>query len=621
MTTIRLQHPRYCEDSTAVDLDTGTIVFSIDEDGRRETHTIRLFWPRKVNGIAFDQYARHWPFNMAERATPDDDFDYLRLGALVGIDMAYSKIDPRNARRFNLDTLDKVESLRSLRKDPRLRTRPKEECVEALSPGADEPTADLLHQAIHPEPVLRIPIPPEEYADFREAVLSGLLDALALYTDVANRALAERKRRSSGRKRGRQTARAHNDANADAEFVSNMVSGMMNLLIEETILRETDEAAPFKDVVESSHNLLRPILEGFAREGLEIPLSSDTEFSSFHVSSVREHLDRAAADAILTEALHLHAQVFADELGLSRKARDTSAPQLPWGIRAPLVRKVRDRSRDIRRQADALRRAIASRRPIEKFQMLLWIVTNMCDRTVCVRLLRREAEMAMHAVAGAIARDIYAELRHQLTPVERRAFALMHFPLPAFNFRVASLSPVIWSFYTGMGPENAATVLLSLVYRQGMNPAIDPLIETRERRWRAYLNFYSYWIEAVREADRATKRTTRTRSNHRAIDGGGSNPDAPVEIRLGRALEDPRGKPRSILDAIVRDDGRKLEEWCAKYCTELQSFCIAKRFREGLTEEAIAAERDVTQQAVSKAIRAGLKRLRVGLEQDLQINL
>jgi predicted DNA-binding protein YlxM (UPF0122 family) len=70
----------------------------------------------------------------------------------------------------------------------------------------------------------------------------------------------------------------------------------------------------------------------------------------------------------------------------------------------------------------------------------------------------------------------------------------------------------------------------------------------------------------------------------------------------------------SLQFASVTSD--KLPQWAAKYCTKTQAKYLISYFFCGQTESEIASENEVTQQAVSKGIKKGLKRLRSGLRKD-----
>jgi predicted transcriptional regulator len=59
-----------------------------------------------------------------------------------------------------------------------------------------------------------------------------------------------------------------------------------------------------------------------------------------------------------------------------------------------------------------------------------------------------------------------------------------------------------------------------------------------------------------------------------------------------------------------------LEDWASKYCTSKQAAHVVRKIRDEKTETEIAEEEGITQQAVSKSIRAAYKRIREGLIRD-----
>ena len=137
-----------------------------------------------------------------------------------------------------------------------------------------------------------------------------------------------------------------------------------------------------------------------------------------------------------------------------------------------------------------------------------------------------------------------------------------------------------------------------------------------ERRWRAYLRFYPYWLEIIQDEDREAKHQKTVQSKMLSLDCPiGSDANGKI-LTLKDTIAAPNNKPTNLLQAMVLSTQSTLEEWAKKYCTAKQAGHILRYFGESKTEVEIAEEDGVSQQAVSKSIRAAVKRIREGLTRD-----
>jgi hypothetical protein len=135
-----------------------------------------------------------------------------------------------------------------------------------------------------------------------------------------------------------------------------------------------------------------------------------------------------------------------------------------------------------------------------------------------------------------------------------------------------------------------------------------------ERRWRSYLAFYPYWTEVIRDDDRDAKRRRTTRGKTLSLD----KPRRTRGDRRPRALLEVQPAPSTyanVLEAIVAGSEPTLAEWAGRFCTEIQAKHIL-RIAAGDTETAIAADEGISQPAISKSIKAGLKRIKEGLRRE-----
>jgi Xaa-Pro aminopeptidase len=245
-----------------------------------------------------------------------------------------------------------------------------------------------------------------------------------------------------------------------------------------------------------------------------------------------------------------------------------------------------------------------------------WITAHLVNRNECVRLLQREAESVYHGVLDYAFKEVYRKIRRYMTVPERRLYALLYFRQPLFNYHVAVTNPIITSFFTNMDAETQTLILLVLVFKMREWGGEKDLDKELERRWRAYLRFYPYWVEIIQDEEREAKRQQgaqrKTLSLHHPIftDEDGN------ELRLEDTLAGPPSKPANLLQAVTLEDGAMLEHWAKTYCTAKQAIHVVRRFRDGKTETEIAKENGISQQAVSKSIRAACKRIGEGLIRD-----
>jgi DNA-directed RNA polymerase specialized sigma24 family protein len=203
-----------------------------------------------------------------------------------------------------------------------------------------------------------------------------------------------------------------------------------------------------------------------------------------------------------------------------------------------------------------------------------------------------------------------------MTVPERRAYALLYFRQPIFNDHVAATNPVIMSFFTNMDAETQTLILLVLVFRMREWGGEKNLDKELERRWRAYLRFYPYWLEIIQDEEREAKRQQGAQRKTLSLSHPIFTDEDGNELRLEDVIADPKSKPANFLQAVILEGGAMLEDWAKMYCTPKQATHVVGRFREAKTETEIAKEEGISQQAVSKSIRAACKRIREGLIRD-----
>jgi len=159
----------------------------------------------------------------------------------------------------------------------------------------------------------------------------------------------------------------------------------------------------------------------------------------------------------------------------------------------------------------------------------------------------------------------------------------------------------------------AKSQLSSKVHEWGEEKNLDKELE---RRWRAYLRFYPYWVETIQNDDRQAKRQQTIQKWTLSLHHPDPDDKGGKKLTLEERLPDPKTNPANLLQAIIPESGAMLENWAKKYCTPKQAAHVIRRFRDEKTQEEIAKEEGIRQQAVSKSILGACQRIREGLIRD-----
>jgi hypothetical protein len=187
---------------------------------------------------------------------------------------------------------------------------------------------------------------------------------------------------------------------------------------------------------------------------------------------------------------------------------------------------------------------------LEKWSMICWITAHLINRNECIRLLQREAESVYHGILDYAFKEIYHKIRRHMTVPERRVYALLYFRLPIFNGNVAVVNPIIMSFFADMDDQTQALILLVLVSKRREWGGEKDLDKELERRWRAYLKFYPYWLEITQDEDRQAKRQQTIQKCTLSLHHPDPDDKGGKKLTLEDRLPDPKSRPANILEFI-----------------------------------------------------------------------
>jgi hypothetical protein len=394
-------------------------------------------------------------------------------------------------------------------------------------------------------------------------------------------------------------------------------------VMEEALEIENRQSPQFADLVQEARRLQEPVSREVAETQIERLAGDGVSLTPEYISCIQARLDTSAVDRLLWQTILRFEEVFGLEplrgiqlIDLPESIDDIMSPDDNEIVSPDDVEATIDEAIPQEPEFEeylCFWSAYLSDDILEKWSMVCWITAHLINRNECVRLLQREAESVYHGVLDYAFKEAYRKIRRRMTVPERRAYALLYFRQPLFNYHVAVTNPIIMSFFTNMDAETQTLILLVLVFKMREWGGEKDLDKELERRWRAYLRFYPYWLDIIQYEDREAKRQQTTQKCMLSLHHPDPADKGGKRLTLEDRLSDPKTRPANILQAIILENGAMVEDWAQKYCTPKQASHVVGRFRDGKTEAEIAKEDGISQQAVSKSIRAACKRIREGL--------
>lgn len=619
-------------ESVELEYQTLSVTITHEEQGE-ETVDLRVMLPPVVDGKPFLDYIFDRLGDLLHQTEGEEHDFYKWVLMMMGFHTFCPELDRLRRRRFNLKTLRTSETLRELAETTRTEGRT---CAERLIRFAGEsaaPTTRLLQEAIYVRPDLAIPLSEKHYLEFRDQLFSEMEWVAAEVDRIGQQAVRDVRgklesddswspeRRAEAVRRLQEIEQGRSSHELHAAWHQSM-----RFMVEKALEMEEETASRFTDLVEKARALQEPVSREVERRRLRMLAEDGESFTDEYADCICRHFDVEAADAFLDEVISRYEEVFqvprgqlvlvADDSPVTDGGGFARAEPVPRGAGSGRSRDEDDDGLPVAWQQYA--GFLAARNdddPFEKWYMVGWVTTNLVNRNECIRLLQREAESVYQGVLDYGFKLVYRKVRHRLTYLERRVFRLMYFRQPIFGHRVAAMEPVILSFFTGMDDETQLLTVLALALKRRELDGRGDLGEELERRWRAYLCFYPYWLTIIREEDLQRKRNQAIQSKTLYLEAPLSANGKWGQRLLKDAVPDPKSEPADPLQALVSSSLGRLAEWAARYCTEAQARYVT-RYAAGETESQIAREYGVSQPAVSKGIRAALRRIREGLVRD-----
>lgn len=608
-----------------VNFDSTSVSLTLTGNGAQETFTLRTFFPAILSG--------NWPFfeeicrdllTMFQDSKGEEQKFYRWVILMARFYYIYPELDPRRGRHFDINTLNHSETLKNLTELSQSKSLSKPERLVKFVGETGTPTIRLLQEAIYIQPDLAIPLSQPDYVHFRDQVLSEMMWGNEQIKEIQRDAIKKLRRKVQSNKKISPHKKAYLlvklAAIEDGEGSANMWE--TTLLMEREVLKgvlqvEDEKSSKFTDIAEQARTLTDAIGREVEENNMEMLSDDGVSFTPEYAACIHKHLETEAANFLLWKTILRYEQVFKiepmrdiDMSGVDEVLADSTSSEAE-----ALAAQISPSEISEFQQYLGLWSAYQSEDLFDKWYMVGWIAANLVNRNECLRLLQREAESVYHGVLDYGFKQEYRKMRHSLTRPERRAYALMYFRLRAFNYRVAVMDPVISSFFTGMDEETKGLILLVLVFKIHEWKENKSLDKELERRWRAYLRFYPYWVEVIQDEDREAKQRRTSEAKMLSLDQVIGTDENGKELTLKHILPDPTSQPANLLQAIVLSSQPTLEKWAKKYCTPTQARHIIK-VAGGKTELEIAESDGISQQAVSKSVRGGIRRIRSGLIRD-----
>lgn len=126
----------------------------------------------------------------------------------------------------------------------------------------------------------------------------------------------------------------------------------------------------------------------------------------------------------------------------------------------------------------------------EKFEILIWICSNMSPRAEAMDAMRLDASYIYDQVLNNYYREEYRKIRNKMTYEEKRLFQIFFFGRKAFLYKVPVFTKFMKSFYNA----NSELVFLGLILKKS-NPNYKEDNKELKKKWLEFLRIYSIGIK------------------------------------------------------------------------------------------------------------------------------
>jgi len=550
----------------------------LDSSGSSRTLPLRLVREITVNGgVSPFEYAFE-RLRLSSAALGDDEKNphraallLLRLGALMKSE------DTHVYRRFELTSLRKYDAFRDIR--PAYPDEPiaSSQLLNRIAVPPDIPTEKLVEEALFGCPKDKLPFSQVHYEVFRSEVLSEFF-RFAMDLNSARRnetpdGLRSTSPPSEAGPRASKSAHSMHPQENDSIPVADAVDVASGLIAYDRLIAES-----FAPIVPQARDHYEFVFRSLVNRGIDATVEKPLEnYPPEYVAGVADALDQHLVEEMAEQILQVLEAV------------------------ATLIRSSGDRFSDLSLKKLSQSRAYVelarqSSDSMDKWCLLVWVLTQLVNKDACWRLLLREADEVFHSLLDWSYRQIYKALKPLLSASERRAFRLMCFQQSFTGNRVIAAEPALLSFYTRQTEEIKSLTLLRLVHRIETGDSED----SRARLcnlWRSYLKLYPTWL-IIRQTSQAEAKRRVTIYNRESR--GGDD----LSLRFSEDDSTDTGLPITM---------GMIEHWIELYCTPEQSAFLRRHYLACKTQAEIARDVGVSQTWISRMLHDARKQVQEGL--------
>lgn len=552
------------------------------EGGEKENFSFRAFVINDLGEIARDAIEAFT--ELAYHAADEEEAEsYGWVLKMLSFYDAIPELDPQRERSFDPATLRRQESLQELIKFSGSVGQPIGENLESLTGDVTASIPELFADAIYEDPHIEIDLLSDEYSEFRDSMLDDLLDLRKQISDEGKQVLLE------------MCDTELLKPNLPCEAIEYYVD--LKAKLNQDDLPENIEEVNERLEIETLRNAVRIEEEKMQRFQHIARLADDL------LSTVWDEIEWGEDDFELPADYEAQLQLALTKIDLKlvNDLLDMTCDE--YQVAYPSCtsdEKSEEWEQAYAGQFEMFKKARKSSDKRMKFDVIYWISTNLINRNSMIPLMLREAEDIQLEVLSWYFKNVYRAIRHKLTYFERRVFKLMYWRWPFTGYRIAALDFLTQGFLSGMDDDTRALVCLNLVYKRESIEGCK-IGDVVERRWKSYLRFYPSWVELIRSEEREKKRENSVGKKKAGL----------------HELENVSAKSED--NALVGSTGiefhpRELAAFLADLSISQQRV-IRARFFDGKSQEEIASEEGITQQAVSKRIRAGINKLKKAIEE------
>ncbi len=520
--------------------------------------------------------------------------------------------DLKRKRKFWLGSFDKVDSLRELKKLAlEKRDKATDSSVEAVLKLAaihsSEDSQTLYKKAVYLNTTIVLPYKFDRYEQFKQNMLKNFRD----FVDTIEKGFAQIEGSLAGHAELREKHINKILQEANTKFRKKHAS--LNDVKKSWIKRHFDKlkqqsqnfAHTFHDINQEAHSLLQ------------------TSYGKAGISCRKNELNLKDGESLKHSKIEWHR--LEDNFDMTRASelmdRLISRMQKKYGYPAVELSNKAEINNLLNNKEDGLigfylwaNYARDKNDFISLWDICIQITDQFVSEEQSLDLFLRDCDAMYNNVLAVGYEAVYKAISDQLSPIEQRVYQLSYFRQAMIDNRIPLFEPLTMNFLKEMGTSTVGLVILVLILQKDSLWDNKNLSNELKTRWLSYLKFYPFWVEIMQDSDRekyyqeTVKPSIRSLSETISEDGS---------ITLGDTIKDESQNdaiyPNMLQAVVLNHNAEKFENWIDSYCTDKQKNILQAYFYNDFNQKEIAQKEGISQQAVAKMLKQGIKRLNEGL--------